>query len=509
MRYGIGGLAVLSAAFAAYAVTPAVAATDCADLAKLALPDAKITSAEMVTSGQFAAGRQTLPVPQMCRVAGTVAPAIKFEVWLPTPDKWNGRFEAVGGGGLAGRLSYPDMAKAVSEGYATASTDTGHEASDNTWLYDSGKRRDFGYRSIHEMTVKAKAIIEAHYGKAQDHAYFNGCSTGGRQALSEAQMFPADYDGIVAGDPEGDFVRLHMQELWGAWTTLREEGTALSKEDLTLLGSAVMDACDAGDGVKDGILSNPASCHFDPAVLECKGEKTASCLTAKQIDTVKKTYRGAYNPRTNEQIYPGPSYGSEAAMAGNPGWGMTMNGRPFSSAVQTVGDMGLNNPKWDWKSFDYDKDADLVNKKLDSELNSVNPDLGPFEKHGGKIVLYHGWVDALATPQATIDYYNDMIAFRKRETGTADPAGDIAKFARLFMVPGLGHCNGGAGPGDADFLATVVSWVEEGKAPDTIIAAKKDKDGKTEMTRPLCTYPKIATYKGSGDTNDAANFQCK
>ncbi len=249
---------------------PAYAATACADLAKLALPETKITVAERVPAGEFRAPgvQQPLNVPALCRVAGTVSPAINFEVWLPEGATWNGRFQAVGGGGLAGIISYPAMAEAVRNGYASSSTDTGHVSTDTAWLLDRQRIIDYGYRAIHEMTVKAKAVIETHYGRAAEYSYFNGCSTGGRQGLMTAQRYPDDYDGIVSGAPVFRFTNLHMGQLWTSHATLKKPGAVLTREDFTRVGEAAVAQCDAHDGVKDGIIADPSTCNFDPA--SCK-----------------------------------------------------------------------------------------------------------------------------------------------------------------------------------------------------------------------------------------------
>src|SRR5690606_14601019 len=288
--------AAIAAAAPALAA-PAFAQMDCADLAGLDLPDTQITLAERVGAGAFTApgGGQSLEVPAMCRVAGVVEPAIKFEVWLPEGETWNGRFQAVGGGGLAGVISYPAMAEAVRGGYASASTDTGHEASDDTWLGDRQRVIDYGYRAIHEMTVKAKTLIDAHYGTAPEYSYFNGCSTGGRQGLMEAQRFPDDYDGIVSGAPVNRFTHLHIGQLWTAHATLKKPGAVLTPADFALVSAKVLEMCDANDGVEDGILTDPRTCDFDPAVLQCSAGQTEGCLPEPKIEALRMIYQGPVN----------------------------------------------------------------------------------------------------------------------------------------------------------------------------------------------------------------------
>jgi feruloyl esterase len=494
-------LSTLASAVSFCFAAPALAATACADLAKLALPDTKITVAERVPAGGFSApgAQQALQVPAMCRVAGTVAPAINFEVWLPEGSTWNGRFQAVGGGGLAGIISYPAMAEAVRAGYASSSTDTGHVASDTTWMADRQRVIDYGYRAIHEMTVKAKAVIEAHYGRAADYAYFNGCSTGGRQGLMTAQRYPDDYDGIASGAPVNRFTTLHMGQLWMAHATLKKPGAVLTRDDLTRVHETVMAQCDASDGVKDGILTDPRTCNFDPSKVQG--------LSAPQIEALKLAYQGAVNPRTGVQLYAGLEPGGEGPQPGNPGWGMLMNGQtPFAISGAVLNGLGFENPNWDWKTFDFDRDVELIDQKLFGVLNAVDPDLRDFKNGGGKLIVWHGWNDPGVMPQQTLEYYGDVVEFASKTTG-GDGAAFTDEYLRLFMLPGVGHCRGGAGPDQVDWMAALAGWVEKGTKPATITATAM-REGKVAMTRPLCPHPQVARYKGRGDTNAAASFEC-
>ncbi len=501
--------AILSIIAATAAAGPARAATACKDLKALALRDTTITLAEDVPAGEFKAPgvNQALTVPALCRVAGTVAPAIKFEVWLPQGAAWNGRLQSVGGGGLAGIISYPAMALAVRDGYASASTDTGHEASDSKWLLDRQRQTDYGYRAIHEMTVNAKAVVTAHYGRAAERAYFNGCSTGGRQGLMEAQRYPEDYDGIVSGAPVSTFTRLHMAQLWTAHATLKTPGSTLTREDLTLVTNAVLAKCDAADGVKDGVLTAPRSCDFKPQVLQCKAGATAGCLAPAKIKALEMVYAGPTNPRTGVSLYPGLEPGGEAPTPGNPGWALIMNGKgPFPIDDAVLGAMGFGEASWDWKSFDFDRDVDFVDAKLAWVLNAVNPDLRDFEARGSKLIIYHGWNDPGVMPQRTVQYYRDVIDYAGRG-GRADGAQRTAAYARLFMMPGMGHCRGGNAPDQADWMGAISGWVEKGTAPDAI-TARREQDGKVTQTRPLCPFPQAARYRGNGSTDEARNFEC-
>jgi feruloyl esterase len=500
--------AILGAA-GSLALPHAEAASVCEDLKLLSLPETVIRSVERVTSGSFTppGSQNALPVPAMCRVAGTVAPAIQFEVWLPEGDAYNGRFQAVGGGGLAGIISYPAMAAAVRDGYASASTDTGHEASDSTWLYDVQRRTDYGYRAIHEMTVKAKAVIDAHYGAEAEYSYFNGCSTGGRQGLMEAQRYPDDYDGIVSGAPVNAFTNLHIGQLWTAHATLKKPGAVLTRDDLALVSAAVLAQCDALDGVEDGILTDPRQCDFDPRVLQCSSGGSDSCLAAPQIEALEMIYGGAVNPRTGAPVYPGLEPGGEGPQPGNPGWALIMNGEtPFAIDHAVIGAMGFGDPDWDWTTFDFDRDVDAVNGKLFGVLNAVNPDMRPLKQAGGKLIVWHGWNDPGVMPARTVDFHREIVDFAAKAEAT-DGSAYTDEYLRLFMLPGVGHCRGGSGPDQVDWMDALARWVEDGEAPERI-EARKVEDGDVTMTRPLCPHPEIARYRGRGDTNDAASFEC-
>jgi len=488
------------------------AADGCADLINLRLDDAVITTAQTV-SGTFEAPAggpgapgSTLKVPEMCRVAGTVTPQVRFEVWLP--KEWNGRLQSVGGGGLAGVISYSAMALAADGGYATASTDTGHQASDNTWFSDKGRQEDYGYRAIHQMTLQAKAIIRAYYGKHEDYAYFNGCSTGGRQGFMEVQRFPDDYDGVVSGAPVFNFTHLHMGQLWTWQARMKEKGANLSKDDFNMVMKASLEACDKNDGVEDGMITDPRACHFDPSVLQCEGSKSDDCLAPQQVEALKAIYAGATNPRTGEQVYPGLMPGGEGAQPSNPGWAMIMGDEPFFLDTAVLGLMGFENPDFDLMDFDFDQDVKTIDAKLMGVLNAVDPDLREFEARGGKHIIYHGWNDPGVMPMETVNYYHRLQTFREQSQGSKNALKETQAYSRLFMVPGMGHCRGGVGPDQIDFMAAIVDWVENGKAPERILASHVE-DGKVTMTRPLCPEPQVATYKGKGDADKAENWVCK
>ncbi len=485
---------------------PALAAT-CESLSKLALPDATITRAESVAAGAF-----TLPLapleqqasfrnmPSFCRIAAELTPTsdslIKIEVWMPL-ENWNGKFLGVGNGGWSGAIVYPALRIGLNRGYATASTNTGHDGGDASFaLGHPEKLIDFGHRAVHEMTVQGKAIVKAFYSKGPERSYWNGCSSGGKQGLKEAQKFPDDYDGIVAGAPANYWTHLNFGGLWPAVRTLGDPANFLSPEKLALLHQAALQACDDLDKVKDGLIENPMSCRFDPGTLLCKDAGSEGCLTAAQVESARKIYGGAKNPRTGEQIFPGMPPGSElvwTALAGGP--------RPFGIPVSHFRYVVFKDKDWDYKALDFDQHVALADKIDNGLLNATDPDLKKFFARGGKLLMYHGWNDQLISPINSVDYYNSVA----RKMGGA---AKIDKAFRLFMAPGMNHCRGGDGPSDIDPLAALEQWVEHGKAPDSILATHPAPGNKIDLTRPLCPYPQVATYKGTGSIDEAANFSC-
>jgi feruloyl esterase len=446
---------------------------------------------------------------------------IRFEVWLPAAG-WNGKFQGVGNGGFAGTISYAGLADAVTHGYAGASTDTGHAEKVGTsaaWaLRHPEKVTDFGYRAIHLTAAAGKESIRAFYGEPPRRSYFNSCSNGGRQALMEAQRFPADYDGILAGAPANYWTHLLATAAAGSRATLAEPASYISAAKLPAIEAAALAACDASDGVKDGVIENPLQCRFDPSVLQCKGPESDSCLTVPQLAALKALYGGLRDSK-GQTVFPGLSPGGEAEPVG---WSPWITGdAPEKSAMfayssQFFRNIVYGNPDWDVRTFDPDRDTRAADDKAARDLNATDPDLSEFKKHGGKLILYHGWADAAIPAVNAINYYRSV----------ADRMGDkpVGTFVRLYMVPGMEHCGGGAGPnsfgqtgtprGDRfhDIEAALETWVDQGIAPDRIIATryKKGADPASGIlrTRPLCPYPQIAKWKGTGSTDDAANFVC-
>ena len=506
----------------------AAAAASCESLATLKLEDTTIAGAALVPPGPLSvnaaplgppSGRAPLVLPAFCRVQLVVAPAIKIELWLPTSG-WNGKFEAVGNGGYAGSISYPAMGEALKLGYATASTDTGHEgdARSAAWaLHHPELVVDYGYRAVHEMTLKAKRIVEAFYGAAAQISYFNGCSTGGRQGLMEAQRYPDDYTGILAGAPANYFTHLQTgASLWVALATLKDPESYIPPAKLPAINEASVAACDSLDGIKDGLINNPRLCKFDPSTLLCKGEDSATCLTSKQLEALKKIYSGAHDDHGKE-VFPGFMPGDEK------NWVAFITGpTPYKAAVYDLGVdflkyMVFDNPNWDFRTWNYEKDTQIPDDKLAATLNATDPNLRAFRSRGGKLILYHGWTDPAIPSMNTVNYYKSVVT--TMSAVSADAAADetedfihgvtqVEDFARLFMVPGMDHCFGGPGPNTFDAFGALVSWVEHKQAPEKIVASHIT-GGTVDRTRPLCPYPMTAQSIGQGSTDDAANFVCK
>jgi feruloyl esterase len=500
---------------------------ECGELVKLTLPDVTLTSSTNVAAGQFTPpGSSTaLETQEFCRVVAVARPTsdsvINFEVWMPPAAQWNHNFLGRGNGGYMGAISYAALANALQRGFATASTDTGHSGED--LKFSAGhpeKIVDWGYRSIHIMTESAKLIVRGYMGIFPKHSYFGGCSTGGEQALSEAQRFPGDYDGVLAGDPGNDRVHLNVGFLWAFAATHDANGkTILPTSKLPLINNAAVAACDGLDGIKDGIISEPQACHFDPGVLLCKGVENDQCLTAAQVEAVKKVYAGPRNPRTGEQIIAGYSPGSESAQGDEceGGWKTYITDRNEPMRLEFWKYWVFHDAAWDWRTFDYDRDVTRADTNL-AAVNASNPDLGAFKARGGKILMYSGWADPVGPPMDAVNYYQrveEVMGGRKK----------TESFFRLFMVPGMAHCRGGPGPNnfgglstiaspqneidpEHDVLSALVQWVEKGSAPDHIIAAHFT-NGSVDRTRPLCPYPKIARWNGSGSSDDAKNFTCE
>ncbi len=484
----------------------AAAAVSCESLAAVRLPNTTITSARTVAAGAFTSPSPgvvdervraaTKNLPEFCRVTATLTPTkesdIKIEVWLPAQN-WNGKFMGVGNGGWAGTISYTELAQALQHGYATSSTDTGHSGPGGSFAASWEKYVDYSYRSEHEMTLRSKSLITSFYGNGAKLSYWNGCSTGGRQGLMEAQRFPDDYDGIIAGDPANPKAYINTWTLNINKRVFKEPDAFIPPSKFPMIHRAVVNACDALDGVKDGLIENPMTCHFDPHVLACEGKDEATCLTSPQVETAKMVFEPA-KTRDGREIFPGHIPGPEL------GWSRFLSKEPPDVAVdQFKYVVHKDDPNWDWLTFDLEKDFALSEKIEKGTVNAIDPNLQKFASHGGKLIIYHGWSDPMVTVQSSIKYYRSVVDKMGSEK--------TSNLMRMFLAPGMGHCAGGEGPNTFDSISALEQWVEKGKAPDQIIASHAT-NGKVDRTRPLCPYPQIAKYKGSGSIDEAANFSC-
>ncbi len=505
----------------------------CEKLTDLKLPQVTIASAQTLPAGPIGGGARPVQAPERCVVKAVARPTsdseITFEVWMPAPAAWNGRYQQAGNGGWAGTVPVASLALAVQRGYAAAGTDDGHAGGALTgasWAIGHPEKFiDFGYRAVHETSVQSKAIVHAFYGRDIQHNYFVGCSDGGREALMEAQRFPEDFEGIIAGAPAYNWSHGVAGFVWDEQALLKDAASAIPPAKLTAIQQASVAACDALDGLKDGLIEDPRACHFDPAVLTCKGPDGPDCLTGPQVAALKQIYAGPKNPRTGKQIYPGFSPGTEA-VAGSWNWviGAVPDRTPqFMFGNTYFGQAVFEDPTWDFRKLNFDSDIEYSDQKGGVVLNATNPDLRSFRAHGGKLIQYHGWGDVALAPVGSIEYYEKVLAFLGKYPDPRNThAETVPDFYRLFMVPGMAHCAGGLGPNsfgnagpapimdaDHDMISALERWVEKGVAPDKIIGTGPVAgDPSKKLTRPLCPYPRVARYNGTGDPNDAASFSC-
>jgi feruloyl esterase len=526
--------ASFSIAAVLYEAAPAVAVTSCESLASLALPYTTITAAQSVPAGTYTAADGSVwpNLPAFCQVAGSIMPTsdsnIHFGIWMPI-SAWNGKFKGNGNGGFAGSIEYSEMAPDLVRGYATSSTDTGSTADGSFALGHPEKIVDFGYRAHHELAMKGEAITQAFYGVSPKHSYFQGCSGGGAEAQMESQRFPNDYDGIIIGDPANywthHYVGAHLWILEALYYNSPNTDFPISAD--AILGNATNAACDALDGLVDGIITDPRDCHFHPATLLCKpGQNPSTCLNATEVGVVHKLYAGPKSV-TYRGYYYGLEPGAEATNWPN----LISSSTPYGGIHGSLGipffqyfvfdDPNWNFHTWQWTpaNLHYVDDKQILpNETLSTALNAINPDLRPIQRRGAKLIHYHGFNDPDISPLNSIYYYISVLANQAGSYGLepGSPAGRQAleqtqDFYRLFLVPGMSHCTGGAGPATFDSLTALEQWVEQGIAPDQIIATQyvnNDPTQGVQRTRPLCPYPQISKYNGTGDPNDAANFNC-
>ena len=513
----------------------ALAQTACSSLTSLALPNTVIQSATTVAPGPFtppagppgAPPQPTVPITvSFCRVKAITSPvpgsSIVFEVWLPTT--WNRKLMGIGNSGANGEISFTltsaSLASSVNRGYAAVGTDTGHASSptSGTWAVGFPERIvDNGTRSIGEVTAKAKGILAAFYGtgpsKNLTRSYFFGCSMGGRQGLMQAQRFPTAYDGVISGAPVIDLPNLTAA---GAFQAQQLSGPGFfPAAKLPAIAAAVRAECDAVDGLVDGLVDDPRNCDWDPNTLVCSGPETNACLTQAQASALEQLYKGPRRSDTSAKIYPGLERGGEDGF-GPLGWSTSVTGPPSPLAPPGtpgvavllsgayINNVAFQNPNPLFKTFTFDfaSDLDFVTAQLADLYNANNPDLTAFKNRGGKVLMYHGWSDPVVPPGGSVEYHKDV----RQTLGTEQALSTL----RLFMAPGMEHCVGGTGPFLFDAVTALERWVEQGIAPERIVATQVNlATGAFVRTRPLCRYPRVARYDGSGDVNDAANFVCE
>jgi feruloyl esterase len=511
---GAGFLLSVLGVLSVLALSPAFAERGGDAAACTALSSVRTFKDTTITSARMIGADANAKTPAYCEVAGVIAPVKDSHITVVyrLPQSWNGKLVGLGGGGWAGNLtldrSGPRMYAAAAnlqQGYATAQTDGGHPTTalwDTRWAANPESFKDFSYRAVHLMTTVGKAVVARYYGKPQKRAYFQGCSTGGRQGLMEVQRFPDDYDGVISGAPVYSF--LTQTSALVRNEAFAKPGAALTAAQVTRLHEAALAACDAQDGVKDGIITDPRACSFDPATLQCPaGAATPDCLTAPQVAAIRSVYDGL---KTSDGLT--ASYA--LSRGGEGGWARFVVLAPVSGADAGIGDVGnglgglrkalFGNPDYDLRAFDAERDLKTLR---DSEYAGLyeakDPNIAPFVAHGGKLLLWHGFDDPGPSALGTIDYYE-----RVRET-TAPKAPALDASLRLFLLSGVYHCRGGPGADGFDSLAALDRWVESGQAPDEVIATRED--GK--LSRPLCRYPTLPRYKGSGDPAAASSFECR
>jgi feruloyl esterase len=524
---------LLLGAAAAMHAAPAAAAS-CADvMTNLVLPDTTITLAQPYAKNSPVSGSTTAPV-DLCRVAGTIKPGaqsnIHFEVWIPTEANWNGKYQQTGNGGFAGSISLANIANAVSRGYAAAATDDGTSGPPPgapAFINNPDVLLDYGYRAVNATGEKSKAIISYLMGRAPSYSYFVGCSDGGREALQEAQRFPTDFDGIIVGSPVndqvGEFGSSYLYDMQATLSGPQTNGVPdayIPSSKLALLSNAALAQCAGKDGgvASDLFLSDPRQCRFDPEVVQCRhGQDPATCLTSAQVDAASKLYAGPHEHGI--LLFPGLEPGGEAATGGWVSWitgsSSSSPGSQYALGMGFACDLVQNVATCDYLSVDVVRQDDEARRRFQPIISSVNPDLRPFKARGGKMIQYAGWADAAIPPENGLNYY-------RKVTHTL---GDPSDFYRVFMVPGMAHCSGGAGPNafgngtsngpvidaEHDLVKALERWVEQGIAPQRIVATHYVNNVVSQgvaFQRPLCPYPERAEYAGSGDPNDAANFQC-
>jgi len=483
----------------------------CADMKSAGVPKTVVAVAETVPAGAFRAPAAPAfgpppdfsTLPAFCRLAGTILATaesdIRFELWLP--EQWNGKFMQTGNGGAAGAIVYESLVDPLRRGYAVANTDTGHrgEGGDFSWAATQPQRLvDYQYRAVHELTVVGKALTATHYGRPADRSYFVGCSTGGRQGLKEAQRYPEDYDGIVAGAPANNWSALMALSI----SIQRNLGTGgLSVDKLGVLKEAAIAACDADDGVVDRVITNTASCNFDPASVQCSADATGQCLSPAEVEAAKRIYAGVVDA-SGQVIMPGTGPGSEPLWAAYASPQFAIGTNYFRNVV-------AKDSAWDPATFVVGRDLARVEAADNGAAKAMDPDLSAFVDRGGKLIVYHGTTDGLIPYESSVSYHESVV----EELGQRKADDSV----RLYLVPGMDHCSGGEGAFAVDWLTPLERWVENGEEPGPLPAAHPGGAApgvpgaplqSEPFTRPVCPYSQVPTYRGTGDPADAASFDC-
>jgi len=513
--------AVRNASFAAVALVAAAPALaqnpqrtvpiECAELKALRVPKTVVAVAEIVPAGQFRAPAPPAfgppadysRLPTFCRVAGTIRATaesdIRFELWLP--QEWNGKFLQTGNGGAAGAIVYESLIDPLLRGYAVANTDTGHQGAGGDFAWAVGRPQkliDYQYRAVHELTLAGKALTTRRYGRPAEKSYWVGCSLGGRQGLKEAQRYPEDYDGIVAGAPASNWSSLMALSI----TIQRNLGNGgLGVDKLGALKEAAIAACDADDGVTDRVITNFATCAFDPASLQCGAAPAGMCLTPVEVEAAQRIYAGVVDG-SGEVVMPGTGHGSEPLWAAYASSEFAIGTSYFRSVV-------ANDPNWNPATFDVDNDLARAEAVDNGAAKAMDPDLSAFVDRGGKLITYHGTTDGLIPYGNSVSYHEAVVD----ELGGRKANGGV----KLYLVPGMDHCSRGEGAFAVDWLTPLENWVERGEEPGALPAAHPAEafappgapaTPSTPFTRPVCPYPQVPTYNGSGDVIDAASFAC-
>jgi feruloyl esterase len=470
---------------AAFTATAALCEEPCQQLQQTTAAHVTITLSQAVSSH----------LPPYCRVVATLTPTpdskIGMELWLPLSG-WNGKYLAVGSGGWGGSINHHGMEEALRRGYATSATDDGHSGESAAFLMGHPQKFiDFAYRAEYETAVESKVLIKSFYGREARYSYWNGCSGGGREGLLQASHYPNEFDGIIAGDPAN--IRRNAWALWLANHTFKDPAGYIPPGKYPMIHQAVLNECDAADGLKDGLIDNPQSCHVDFKALTCKAGDSPDCLTPRQVETAETIVSPMKDAQGNllfERLEPGTELR----------WGRLAGGpQPADLFLDQFRYVVYADPNWDWRTFDLERDWAKANA-ADKDVDELDPRLTAFAKHG-KLLLYHGWADQQVAPGSTVDFYQEAAAAASGNSTQSSP------WVRLFMVPGMGHCSGGEGPNQFDSLTAMEQWVEQNKPPDRLLATHLA-EGKPDRTRPLCPYPQTAKYRGSGSIDDAQNFTC-